>query len=137
MSFPKTSLPDQLLANLYKDTIVLVDNEEPRHQKTVLEEPVTRASPQDSRLAYLGNNGKNISILVHDTVTTYLQDDLLEILSAIISACKLNLADVALVNTYRRPVLDQEIREQLNPQTVLLFGITTMSIDLPFSIPEY
>ena len=152
MSFDKIILPDQLLADLYKEGLVVIDSEISRPKKTneaneankkeemiLVSETVTE-TPGDNNtkgLSYLGNNKRNISIIVKDADAIHLQDEQLDILSAILSACKLNLADVAIINTHQQTVNDARLREQLNPSAVLLFGVETTNIELPFSIPDY
>jgi hypothetical protein len=152
MSFNKIILPDHMLAELYKDSLVLIDNElnsTPRTAATAspgTEEKMILVSEKTTEktiaqtgepLSWLGSNNKNISIIVNDTLSRHLQDELLEILSAILSACKLNLADVAIINTAGQEVKDVLVRKALSPRVVLLFGVETAAIDLPFSIPMY
>lgn len=152
MSLADKNLPDFLLADLYKNSLVLVDNDvaikiKPETKPIISEESsppfikdepliITRKAANEP-LAYLGNNGKNICIVVKDDQAIHLQDELLNILSAILGACKLNLADVSIVNTKTQDVNDHILRKNLSPKTVLLFGVTTNEVDLPFSIPDY
>lgn len=152
MSLADKNLPDFLLADLYKNSLVLVDNDvaikiKPETKPIISEESsppfikdepliITRKAANEP-LAYLGINGKNICIVVKDDQAIHLQDELLNILSAILGACKLNLADVSIVNTKTQDVNDHILRKNLSPKTVLLFGVTTNEVDLPFSIPGY
>lgn len=152
MDFSKISLPDFLLADLYKEGLVVIDNEINKPAKTnitpaatpppepaapVFEERKFTAPPPGKSLAYLGSNKKNIAIVVEDTEALHLQDELLEFLSNILGACKLNLADVAIVNKSHQPVDSNRLKAELSPAVVLLFGIETSAIELPFSIPDY
>jgi hypothetical protein len=151
MSFDKIILPDQLLATLYKQGLIVIDNEidtpkklnQPKSgdqtEDMILVNKTVAKTPEDGTktLSWLGNNKKNISIIVRDEQAIHLQDELLEILSAILNACKLNLADVAIINTHEQQVTDSLLREQLSPSHVLLFGVETSQVDLPFSIPDY
>jgi hypothetical protein len=152
MNSEKKILPDFLLADLYKDSLVVIDNEihatKKRNNKheTAPEKDMILINPvavknsdteADKPLAYLGNNKKNISIIVNDATAIHLDDALLQILSAILNACKLNLADVAIINKHNQQVNDAILRKELSPSIVLLFGVETASIGLPFSIPDY
>ncbi len=150
MSFADNNLPDFLLADLYKNSLVLVDNDvtikTKPETKHIISEEINQSFDEpliiprkaaNEPLAYLGNNGKHICIVVKDEQAIHLQDELLNILSAILGACKLNLADVAIVNTKTQDVNDEILRKSLSPKTVLLFGVTTNEVDLPFSIPDY
>lgn len=152
MNSEKIILPDFLLADLYKDSLVVIDNEihapkkRNNRQDTATKEELILVNPVatkntdaavDKPLAYLGNNKKNISIVVSDPIAIHLDDTSLEILSAILSACKLNLADVAIINKYNQEVNNVILKKETTPAVVLLFGVETASIGLPFSIPDY
>lgn len=143
-------LPDFVLADLFKESLVVLDNEAVKHSTEVpgkvtpareVEVAPTSAADKipfsEKPLVYLGNNNKHISIVVNDEVALHVQEDLLEMLSAMLTACRLNLADVAIVNMHRQLVTDALLRSDLSPQTVLLFGVSTQAINLPFSIPDY
>jgi hypothetical protein len=152
MSFEKIQLPPFMLSDLYPDNLVLIENElktekNPGKAKTgkaadpgtpvTAKEAVQNIAGTGKPLSWLGNNNRNISIVVNDEQAIHLQDELVDILSAILSACKLNLADVAIVNISTQPVTDTLIRQELSPRVVLLFGVETTAVDLPFSIPMY
>jgi len=54
----------------------------------------------------------------------------------LLAACKLNLSDIAIINV--KEGLDfLLIKQQLDPQYVLMFDVTAKDIALPFSIPNY
>jgi len=151
MNFQNVHLPDFLVADLFKDNLVVLDNEmqqsnvgkkQPKPVEAEQSIPplptIQKKIPAtDKPLSYLGKNNKHISIVVYDENAIHLQDDLLEMLSAILNACKLNLADVSIINTHTQLVNDELLRKELSPAVVLLFGIPTAQINLPFSIPDY
>jgi hypothetical protein len=86
----------------------------------------------------LGKNAKNIVLLVSNDTVPFLQDDELSFLTNILSACKLSLVDVAIVNIHS--VKKDEVEtliEPLAPKHVLLFGIAPLSIDLPINFPQF
>ena len=86
---------------------------------------------------YLGNNGKNCTILVYEPNAAFLNEESLDFLTKILGACKLNMGDVAVINMARYQAHFTEIKNDLNPKTCLLFNVTTASIKLPFLIPPY
>lgn len=149
MDLKKINLPDFLLADLYKNNLVLIENDlelKGRQQaaeagdEMILSAPGNAATIPDeaeTALAFLGSNKKYISIIVSDEQAIHLEEESLDILSNILSACKFNLADVAIVNTHRQTVNDAILRKHLSPKVVLLFGVATTTVDLPFSIPMY
>jgi hypothetical protein len=142
----KIHLPDFVLTELYKDSIVILNDADTKVEQSTTKDAEAYLSKQRAattnnskheHLSYLGSNKKHISIIVNDAEAIHLQDDLLEILSAILSACKLNLADVAIVNMHKQHLDDKILRNELSPAITILFGVETTAIDLPFSIPIY
>ncbi len=62
----------------------------------------------------------------------------LTFLTGILSACKLNLADVAIVNSTNYPDADyKELTKFFASKIVLLFDIEPSAFGLPMSFPHY
>lgn len=137
---PENSLlPPFVIASLYKDELVLIDDQKSSiANKTKKGEAVVTA-PQEIQkpISYLGDNQKKITILLKDTTAVHLADESLQFLTAILAACKLNMGDVAIVNTVHQPVQYIQIKTELKPSTIILFDISTASIALPFEVPHY
>ena len=87
MSLDNFQLPPHLLSELYKNSLVVLDDKQ-----------INTESLKEENLVFLGDNKKNILILVEDEKALYINDDDLGFLTGILSACKLTLADVALLN---------------------------------------
>jgi hypothetical protein len=85
----------------------------------------------------LGENQQNILFIVKDAEHKFLADDEMTLLSNLIAACKLSMADISLVNYYSNQYDYQQFIEQLHPQKILLFGVNTRELDLPFEIPFF
>jgi hypothetical protein len=127
MSLDNIQLPAIVLQDLYKNSLV---------------DPGTGASKRLSKkttgIAFLGNNQKLVTIIAADTASIYLADEELNFLMGILSACKLSMADVALVNIEKTGAITyNEIEQQLNTGTMLLFGVTPMQLQLPLQFPHY
>lgn len=86
---------------------------------------------------YLGKNAKKITILVQEPDAVFLNDANLDFLTKILGACKLNMGDVAVINTARYLSMYPEIKKELSPSTCIFFGVKTSDIQLPFIIPDY
>lgn len=124
MDLNRIQLTNQLLASLYPDVLIESGGASP--------------APQDQPLKYLGKNAKNIVLLVRYASVPFLPDEELNFLTSILSACKLSLADVAVVNIHSLEENEVETALQpLEPRDVLLFGITPLSIDLPINFPQF
>ncbi|OYU55847.1 MAG: hypothetical protein CFE25_00925 [Chitinophagaceae bacterium BSSC1] len=86
---------------------------------------------------FLGNNGKQITVMVKEDAVPYINDKHLQFLSNVLSACKLNLGDIALVNYKNYPLGFEELRSKSNPKIVLVFDLSPKELKLPFTIPFY
>jgi hypothetical protein len=85
----------------------------------------------------LGNNKRHISVVVDFPNEVFVAEGDLQFLTKMLGACKLNLADVAIVNHATSEIAIGPLKEQLNPQHVLLFGVEPSAIQLPISFPAF
>jgi hypothetical protein len=129
MSLDNIQLPAGVIQNLYKTALIL-SNDQP--QKKV-ENPSTAVS-----FNILGNNQQKILILVADDETLYLPDEQLNFLMGILTACKLTMQDVAILNTKKNTNLSYTaLAAGLKTETIILFGVETSIISLPLQFPPY
>ena len=149
-NFGKIHLPDFLLVDLFKNNLVLYDdkmtvkkvvateNEKPIITSlTIPMIPIKKQEIITPKKWFLGDNKKQILILVKDIEAVYLRDEWLQFLTNILGACKLNIGDVAIVNYANNPINFTALNEQLNPQFYLLFDVASQDIQLPFTVPNY
>jgi hypothetical protein len=132
MSSEKTILPGFLVADLYRNNLVIIDD-----GAQPVEETTAAAPGQTGKQWFLGSNLQKITLVVSEKEAAYLEDASLRFLTAILGACKYNLGDVAIVNYHKDPVVYSRIKEELTPRALILFGITTQQLQLPFTIPDY
>ncbi|HEY6901426.1 MAG TPA: hypothetical protein VI233_12310 [Puia sp.] len=103
--------------------------------------PTIQAAPAQPAPAaaykFLGNHRRSITILVNAPGSPFLPDNQLNFLSKILEACRLNLGDVAIVNHASSPINISDLRGQLQPSVVLLFGLEPSTIRLPINFPEF
>ncbi len=138
----KIQLPDIVLAGLYKDSIVLAEKNIVPPEKTAKQITNTKIKDEEREKPlikkwFLGDNKKNITILLKDASAVYINDQWLGTLSKLLAACKLNIGDVAIVNHLQESKTFNDLKEPLQPQFVFLFDVTTHDIQLPFTIPHY
>ncbi len=133
MSLKNVSLPSGILGHLVKEVVVL--------QESVAEP--SPAFPEQTKVStdhsynYLGQYQKKICILVNYSDQKYIAEPSLELLGKMLSACQLNLADVAILNHAHENVHYEKLRQQLHPEIVILFGITSDQIALPLQFSLY
>ncbi len=124
----KIHLPDFVLADLYKNSLVIADD-------------VTASKPSNKAEAapalFLGGNEKHVTILVNDKQNRYIDDESLQLLTNMLTALQLSLQDVAVINIHATPFSYKEITEQFGSRVCLLFDVPTQLIQLPFQMPDY
>ena len=136
-------LPDFVLANLFPSNLVIVESAEKVEPimvpNAVSIDPPAFSGPLKERPEkwYLGNNGKNIVILVQEREAAFLNEESLDFLTKILGACKLNMGDVAVINVARYLANFTEIKQELNPSSCLLFDVNAAMVKLPFTVPHY
>ncbi len=158
MNQEKTILPNSLLVSLYKDSLVLPElskkpaeiNEEKgkvdiQEKKLV---PPTPWSPiiveknseakvidatSDASFKYLGEHQQGVTVIVKDDLAVYLNENDLNLLTSILKACKLTLADIALVNVAQQKLSLHQILETLPSKLVIIFEVS--GTDLKMKLP--
>ena len=129
MSLDIIKLPPIIIQNLYKKSLVLSND----YPATDIEIPNVTAS-----LSMLGNNKQRILILVANNESLYLPDEELTFLTDILSACKLTIQDVAILNIYKNENNSYAfITKALLVDKILLFGIKTSEIMLALELSNY
>jgi hypothetical protein len=139
MGLNDLELPDSLIAELYKDSLVM-PAAAPRF-------PTATAAPQQSSspapastpggYKFLGNNQKKITILVDSPECAFLPDDQLAFLTKMLEACKMNMGDVAIVNQANSRADIAGLKQQLSPASLLLLGPGPEEIRLPIHFPLF
>lgn len=140
MDADKIILPDFIIADLYKGCLVDLDtfsyNQEALTEDKLSTEAVATMSAPD-KIKYLGENQKNVIILVNEANSIHVNKDDLTFLTNILKACQLNISDIAIINTAEQRVSYMEIKEQLNALQIILFDVEPSHIKLPFMIPPF
>lgn len=111
-----------MLAHLYKDVLI---------------EMSATSAPEKKQLKYLGNNQKNILVIVSHQPVPFLPDEELVFLTNILSACKLGIADIGIVNNYGVDQTDLQNIIHSEAKNVLLFGVEPFAIGLPVNFPAF
>jgi hypothetical protein len=126
MSINQIQLSARLVADLYPDTLVETTGNH------------ATAMPEKKAFRYLGSNQKHIAVIVQHPAMPFLPDAELSFLTNILSACKLSLADIAILNFHMmEESWLQEGLEELGAKNVLLFGTEPLSIGLPINFPAF
>ena len=160
MSLNNIILPDFVIADLYRRSLIqpsaadfsglpqgpmpqpearIVAEPQPVAEKVpekIIEAPPVKAA-EPTAYKILGNNKKQITVVVNCPNDVFVPEADLQFLTKMLGACKLNMADVAIVNHATAAVAIERVKVQLQPKYVLLFGVEPSTIQLPISFPSF
>ena len=84
------------------------------------------------------HNKKNILVVVNYKDVIYLPDEELDLLTNMLTACKLSIADVAIINLNKIETPSyKKIISELNSEVILLFGTEPSALELPVDFPHF
>lgn len=122
MSLNNVRLTPGLLADLYGNVLV---------------ETTATAAPE-AVLKTLGGNAKNILIVVKREDQIILPQPELSFLTSILTACKLGLEDVAILNwNHAGDNGHKDVLHRFESRFVLLFDVTPLQFGLPMDFPPF
>lgn len=161
----KTILPPSVLVSLFKDSLVLPENKinpaiieeqiaslaadqeafvkknkakTPAVEATniteaiIVEEELNLTMP----LKHLGDHSKKIVVIVNDPASVYLNEPDFILLTSILNACRLTIADIALVNLGNQKASLHQILNNLPSKLVIAFEVDSkaLKIKLPTNL---
>lgn len=127
MTLDNFQLPPFLAGELYRNSLIDLESTQ-----------VISKSLKESTTPFLGNNDKNILLIVNEKNVVFLTDEDLGFLVGILNACKLTLADVALINIQKNPgITYKSILEHFKPRVIMCFEIELGLLEFPLAFPEY
>ncbi len=140
MDLNHIKLPVAVITELYKSVLVEPSLTSGMRETIVpAEKPVIISSEAKSaEWKSLGSNEKKILIIVSNPDAVYLPDQTLNFLTGVLGACKLSLADVAIVNKFHYPEAGyKELINYFKSRMILLVGVEPGALGLPINFPFY
>lgn len=139
MDLNHIELPGFVVANLYHSSLIETDETSAKVQPvSVILEKDLPAGPDSYREKWLGENRKNILIIVHYREELHLPDTEFAFLTRMLSACKLNIGDVAILNLNTHPTASYtELVTHFKSKIVFLFGVEPATFGLPMNFPHF
>lgn len=130
MSLNKIQLPANTIVDLYKNHLI---------EPGVIESKIKPEQPKpNDGINFLGNNKKQVVVIVNYADAVHLPDAQLNFLTSILTACKLSLDDIAIVNIgHTEEINFRTIFKEVPAQSALLFGVSTESLLLPLNFPNF
>lgn len=127
MSLDNIQITPDIVQRLYKKTLVELNTT-----------PVKNNLLNEDKWAFFGRNEKNILIIVNEKNIAFLADEDLNFLMGILTACSLSMADVALVNYFKKPEIKYtDLMEKFTPKKIIFFGAELASLNFPLQFPHY
>ena len=127
MSLNDIELPAFIIQDLFQKTLVDLSGNEKKQTVSVNKE-----------LNFFGGNKQHIVLIVDNPDIAFVTDQQLTFLSGILNACKLTLEDIGLLNIASYPGISYKtISDAFTPRIIMLFGMSTDTIQLPFLMPEF
>lgn len=139
MSFDNIQLTDDQLADFYGNQLVLVEKadntgkpETKAAKPVIAAEPVAVTAPLQG---ITGKNNKQFVWLVEEHYFPYLNDADFQFLGDVLTACKMNMEDIALVNVANNRNHFDELVQQLQPKFIIASGVQVDA--LPIQPADY
>jgi hypothetical protein len=141
MSTDKTILSNTVLANLYKDSLVIIEDipREANAPETIPETTIKESIKEvqwEGPIKSLGEHQKKITVIVDDPNSVHLNEMDFILLTSILNACRLTIADIALVNLGKQPAGLHQILQELPSSLVIAFAVDAnqLKVKLPSTL---
>ncbi len=129
MSFDNLKLPDSVLTALYNVPVYPMERSGSSGQQSG-----KNSSMQHRQV--LGNNDKHTTLVVNYPNEAFLPDRHLTFIAKMLQACKMTLADVAIINNKNNDWRYSEVISALSPVQLVLFGMDPEAFGCPLTFPE-
>ena len=154
----KTILPPSVLVSLFKDSLVLPEN---KINESIIQEQLASLAADQEALAnknkvstpkpaedeealelnlplkYLGDHTKEIVVVVNDPASVYLNEPDFILLTSILNACRLTIADIALVNLGNQKATLHQILNTLPSKLVIAFEVDSKALKIKLPTNYY
>ena len=134
MGINHVRLSSELIAALYPESLIAGNEPAFVKENVRISKPVADKTPA---YPFLGENSRSICFLANYPDEDFLPVEQLVFLQKMLTACKLSLNDIALLNIAHIVFDLAELRIQLQPRTIFLWGIPPMSVGLKSGLPDF
>lgn len=140
VSFDNLKLPAAAIVSLYNHSLVESPNSEAIPEPAL--EPTAKiiadnSSSESLGYQYIGGNNKKVCLLVMGSENEAMNDKQMEFLTKMMAACKMTINDIAIVDHTKQAIEIKLLKQQLTPEKVILFGMSSLEIGLPVNFPLY
>lgn len=132
MGFENIQFNEEQLAELFGSRLVITDQREVSATESV---QTAKSVPTAPQMGITGKNKKSFVWLVEETDHPFLSDADFKFLTDVLTACKLNMEDIALVNLAKNGLSFEELQQQLTPQHLVVSAVNNQRV--PFQTADY
>ena len=126
------------IALLFKNSLVDINEKKKESSKPDANSPIGNKDSAGAEWKYLGENKKKTLIVVRYDNAVHLPDKQLSFLTKLLTACHLNLADVAIFNFQNHDASQfNDIINYFKPKAVLLFETKPNEFGMPMNFPDF
>ena len=138
MNTENTHLSAADLVNLYKESLVVI--EDTPTTTTNFVQPVVEDKKEaikqetwEGPIKSLGEHHKKITVVVNDPNSVHLNETDFILLTSILNACRLTIADIALINLGKQPVGLHQILQEYPSTLLISFAVdaSQLKVKLP------
>jgi hypothetical protein len=141
MSNDKTILSSSVLVDLYKDNLVVVEDV-PLENKAAVKQTIEtkkeaiKEEKWEGPIKSLGEHNKKITVIVNDPNSVHLNETDFILLTSILNACRLTIADIALINIGKQPIGLHQILQEYPSTLLISFAVdaTQLKVKLPSTL---
>ena len=139
MALNNMQLTSSLLIKMYRNSLVEIAGSSNAQETTPADSQLSQnKNASAAEWKYLGEFRKNILFVARYELVTHLPDEQLNFLVSILGACKLRMADVAILNVANAPLnVYKAVQEKFQSRFTILFGITPQQFEMPLDFPEF
>ncbi len=127
-------LSSELIAALYPESLIAGNEPASVKENVRISKQIADKTPA---YPFLGENSRSICFLANYPEEDFLPEEQLVFLQKMLTACKLNLNDIALLNIAHIVFDLAKLRVQLQPRIIFLWGIQPMSVGLKSGLPDF
>ena len=135
MDLNHIDLPAFVVAELYHSSLIETNDSPAKVQPDAAGNSKKQSTPE---WKWLGDNKKNILVVVEYPGVLHLPEPELDFLTGILAACKLTIDDVAIVNMDNHSGASyKEYISFFKTRTIFLFAVDPVRFGLPMSFPHF
>lgn len=128
MSNEKTVLPLPVIITLYRNSLY-------RNFESAIGSHLTASTPET--VPILGNNSKKVLLIVRFETEPFIPERHLGFIARMLSACNMNIGDVAIVNDKTGDLTLDLLYKELRPLHTIIFGIDPRELNISIDLPLF